>query len=218
MPASPAVASSGLPRRRVLIADGDADSRELYREVLAERGWAVTVASDGREALVLALSAQPSIIVAELRLAFIDGASLCRLLRRDGLTRNVPIVVVTGETRTTYLKQAKHAGANAVLIKPSTPNVIVAEMDRLTKAAATLVQFPARRKSLVKAHQRFETTTPNERAPALVCPICTTLLVYEKSFFGGVSNRQAERWDYFNCPRCGEYSYRHRTRKLRHLA
>jgi CheY-like chemotaxis protein len=190
----------------------------LYREVLAQRGWAVTAASDGREALVLALSAQPSIIVMELRLAFIDGASLCRLLRRDGLTSNVPILVVTGESRTTYLKQAKHAGANAVLIKPSTPDVIVAEMDRLTKTTAAFAQSPPPRKSLVKAHQRFETTTPNERAPDLLCPICTTSLVYQKSFFGGVSNRQPERWDYLKCPRCGEFTYRYRTRKLRHLA
>jgi two-component system chemotaxis response regulator CheY len=221
MSANTAPASPASPRHRVLIVDGDADTRELYRHVFAQRGWAVIEASDGREALVLALSEQPSIVVMELWLLFIDGVALCRLLRRDSITSNVPILVVTTESRGSYLEAAMRAGANGVLIKPSAPNLLVAQMERLTEATAPPTAFAqprARPASLVKAHQRFETTTPNEPAPHLVCPTCTTPLIYEKTFFGGVSRRNAERWDYFRCPRCGEFSYRHRTRKLRPLA
>jgi CheY-like chemotaxis protein len=216
MSASTAPASSGLPVRQVLIVDGDADTRELYREVFAELGWAVTAASDGREALVRALSARPAIVVTELLLAFIDGVVLCRLLRNDSLTSTVPILVITSEVRASYLKEAERVGANAVLLKPSTPNAIVAEVDRLTRAAA-FVQAAAPGASLIRAHERFETTTPNEPTPALCCPICAAPLKYQKTFFGGVSRQLSERWDYFKCPRCGEFSYRHRTRKLQHL-
>jgi DNA-binding response OmpR family regulator len=201
--------------------DGDADTRELYRDVFVERGWAVIEAADGREALVRAYSEQPSIVVTELWLTFIDGVALCRLLRQDALTTNMLILVVTSETRDSYLQQAERAGANAVLMKPTTPDVIIAELTRLSQTAAApsaLSESPARRVSLIKAHSRFETTTPNEAAPHLLCPTCTTPLVYEKTFFGGVSHRQPERWDYFRCPRCGDFSYRHRTRKLRPLA
>ena len=221
MSASTAPASSGQPLRRVLIVDGDADTRELYREVFAQRGWVVTEASDGREALIRALSGQPSIVITELWLAFIDGVALCRLLRRDWVTTNVAVLVVTSETRPSYLKQAQRAGANAILMKPSTPNVILAGAERLTQATAISPGFAestARQTSLAKAHLRFETTTPNEPAPQLVCPTCLSELIYQKTFFGGVSRRHPERWDYFNCPRCGEFRYRHRTRKLRLLA
>jgi hypothetical protein len=105
-------------------------------------------------------------------------------------------------------------------MKPTTPEVIVSEIDRLTQPSVppTIEESLVRRVSLNKAHQRFVTAAPNEAAPDLVCPMCMTPLVYEKTFFGGVSRRHPERWDYFNCMRCGEFSYRHRTRKLRHLA
>jgi two-component system, chemotaxis family, chemotaxis protein CheY len=193
----------------------------MYREFFTEKGWAVTEARDGREALVLALKEEPSIVVTELWLPLIDGLALCTLLRRDLATSAVPILVLTSESRATYLKRAEHAGANAVLIKPSPPDFVVAEMDRLTgvaSAVTTGVAGPARRRALVKTHERFETTTPNDPAPALICPICVAPLVYNRTFFGGVSRRHPERWDYFNCDRCGEFSYRHRTRKLRHIA
>lgn len=156
-----------------------------------ERGWAVAEASDGREALVHALSGEPSIVVTELWVPLIDGLALCQMLRRDAATSEMPIVVVTSETRASYLQHAARAGADAVLIKPSTPDVIVAEVDRLTQAtvAPRFVEFPKPRQSLAKQYQRFETATPNEPAPDLVCPICTQPLVYQKTFFGGVSRR-----------------------------
>jgi CheY-like chemotaxis protein len=216
--ASPA--SPGSPLRRILIVDGDDDTRKLYREILIERGWAVTEAVDGREALVRALSERLSIVVTELRLPFIDGVALCRILRRDRSTANVPILVVTSEVRDSHLKQAERAGANAVLIKPSATSVIVAEVDRLTQGTPSptgSALADARRTSLVKAHERFETRTPTEPGLALVCPQCGEPLIYQRTLFGGVSGRRPERWDYFACRECGEFSYRHRTRKLRLL-
>jgi len=220
MSSKTAPASSGLPLRRVLLVDGDADTREQYREVFIERGWTVTEASDGREALVRTLSERLSIVVTELRLHFINGMALCRLLRGDQATANLPILVVTSEARDSRLKQAERAGANAVLIKPSAPSVIVAEVDRLMQATpfqSGFAQSDDRRASLMKAHERFETRTPTEPAPALVCPLCMQPLIYQKTLFGGVSRRYPERWDYFKCPRCGSFGYRHRTKTLRLL-
>jgi CheY-like chemotaxis protein len=109
----------------VLVVDGDADNRELYVVSFTLVGRQVTEASDGREALVRALAAPPTVIVTELRLPIIDGLSLCEILRRDRVTRRIPILVVTGETRATELARAQRAGADAVLIKPSTPDVVI---------------------------------------------------------------------------------------------
>jgi two-component system, chemotaxis family, chemotaxis protein CheY len=192
----------------------------MYGEFFAINRWTVTQARDGLDALVLAFKNPPSIVVTELWLPLIDGLALCRLLRRDRLTRTIPILVVTSETRADYLRQARQVGANAVLIKPSTPDAVSAAIDRLTSASTVLASAPlsATRRSLSKAHLRFETTTPNDPAPDLCCPTCTALLRYEKTFIGGVSRRHPERWDYLNCVRCGQFSYRHRTRKLRHIA
>jgi DNA-binding response OmpR family regulator len=210
----------------VLVVDGDADNRELYRDSFTLQGWAVTEAVDGREALVHALTSKPWVVVTELRLPLIDGVALCEILRRDRATEAVPILVVTSETRAVELAKAERAGASALLIKPSTPDIIVAEMKRLVEAASKAAAFPvfhtppvpSGRRSLVKAHRRLSTTTPDEPPVILSCPICSQPLKYQETFIGGVSSHHPERWDYYDCVRCGSFQYRHRTRKLRQLS
>jgi two-component system chemotaxis response regulator CheY len=210
----------------VLIVDGDGDNRELYRESFSLAGWNVTEASDGREALVRALTAKPWVVVTELRLPFIDGVSFCEILRQDEATAAVPILVVTSETRPAQLARAERAGANAVLIKPSTPDVVIAEAQRLVQAAfnearstpSRKLPAPAgRRTALVKAHHRHATTMPDVPPVNLMCPNCAHPLRYRETFVGGVNSRHSERWDYYECTRCGRFQYRYRTRKLRRV-
>jgi CheY-like chemotaxis protein len=130
-------ALSDLSRRpRVLVVDSDAGHRELYRASLTIAGWDVAEAVDGRDALVQALSTWTSLVLTELCLSFIDGVSLCEILRHDQMTLAVPILVVTSETRATELARATWAGASAVLIKPSTPDLIINEMNRLLATTA----------------------------------------------------------------------------------
>jgi len=211
---------------RVLVVDGDADNRELYRDCFTLSGWTVTEAVDGREALVQALITKPWVVVMELRLPLIDGVSLCEILRKDKVTATVPILVVTSETRPSQLARAERAGANAVLIKPSTPDVVIAETERLVRSVTMHTQStpfhelpsPAsRRTALVKAHHRHATTMPDVPAINLMCPICTQPLRYQETFVGGVNSRHSERWDYYDCARCGRFQYRYRTRKLRQV-
>ena len=57
------------------------------------------------------------------------------------------------------------------------------------------------------------TSTPEVDAPTLMCPRCDGLLNYRQTVISGV--KPIERWDYFQCPACGPYVYRERTRTLR---
>ena len=57
------------------------------------------------------------------------------------------------------------------------------------------------------------TTTPDPAPPLLHCPHCDRALIYRQTVLAGLT--PLERWDYFDCPRCGPFEYRHRTRKLR---
>ena len=209
---------------RVLIADADDDTRSLYRESLKLAGCDVVDAADGRDALVKALCHRPSVVITETRLPIFDGYALCEVLRRDSMTRGVPILVVTTETRPTELDRARDAGADVVLTKPVPLDVLLKEIQQLLQqpqrsnesGKAARVSKEQRRASLAKAHLRFETTTPPATPPDLICPSCDTPLVYEHSHVGGVSSRHPEQWDDYTCPAsCGTFVYRHRTRKLR---
>jgi len=124
-----ATSTAGAPiALRVLVVDADADMRALYRDALSAVGCEVVEASDGREALSNALVEPPTLVITEVRLPLMDGYALCEILRRDLATRAVPILIVTAEARSTELSRIRRAGANAVLVKPTPPDVLLGEV------------------------------------------------------------------------------------------
>ena len=224
----------------VLLADGDADTRQLYAAHLRASAFVIDEADNGAEALAKAITVQPNIVVTETRLPSIDGYELCGLLRKDPATRATPIVVVTGEAFEPDIRRAKNAGADVVLVKPCLPHVLFAEVRRLlewssalrARAEATRVKSTEqvvrserlieksnelqRRTMLSRSYTRHDTIDPPHPPPALFCPMCDQPLRYVRSHIGGVSIRHPEQWDYLECGEgCGDFQYRQRTRKLR---
>lgn len=210
---------------RILIADGDADTRARYRDCLRALADDVIDAADGRTALVSALSHRPSLVITDTRLPGFDGYDLCDVLRRDVVTRTVPILVVTSESTPSEVARARDAGADAVLIKPVTPDTLLNEVERLLKRPREPLpsQGPptghaARRVTASKAHLRLMTASPPIRPRALLCPSCDRPLTYQHSYLGGVSVKNPEQWDSFTCrEECGTFEYRVRTKQLRRV-
>jgi CheY-like chemotaxis protein len=211
---------------RILIADFDSDTRQLYREWLRPLGCDVIDAVDGRDALVSALIHRPGLVITDTRLPVFSGYELCELLRRDSQARSVPILVVTGESQKPAMDRARDAGADAVLVKPVTPEGLLADALRLVRRVpnthrrsdtpANVASAALSRFTLAKVHRRFETTTnPPILPPPLRCPGCDRALRYEQSYISGVKNDR-EQWDNYKC-QCGTFEYRPRTRKLRRL-
>ncbi len=202
----------------------------------------VDEAEDGREALAKVFARHPDVIVTETRLPGINGFDLCRLLRRDAQTRDIPIVVVTGDVFDADVSRARNAGADTVLTKPCLPEQLAAEIRRVLRQSdqlrargralrepggislarsTNLQERPAatpRRVSLSRAHQRYDTASPPAAPPALSCPTCDRPLRYVKSHIGGVNQRHPEQWDDFECESCRRtFQYRHRTRRLQRV-
>jgi CheY-like chemotaxis protein len=215
----------------VLLVDRGADSPSAYAAHLASNGYAVEEAIDGREALAKALARRPDLVVADTRVAGIDGYDLCQLLRNDPVTHAVPIVLLTSEATETALSRGRIVGADAVLTTPCAPDVLLGDVQRLLARPDRGIagREAAQRSDAVRGdsgrgdsgrlsheHRRYATTQPPLTPPALMCPTCDSPLVYDRSHIGGVSERHREQWDDFRCPAgCGEFQYRHRTRKLR---
>jgi CheY-like chemotaxis protein len=196
-----------LPITRVLIADPDTEVRRHYRLSLESMGCDVDDAANGRDALAKLFGAVISIVVADIRLAFITGFELCQLLRDDERTRDVPFILLTAEARTSETERARLAGVDVVLAKPCLPETLFLEIQRL---CASISQ-----QRNGHTFQRFDTTQPRLEPPVLQCPVCDRPLRYERSHIGGVSARHPEQWDDFVCGCGGTFQYRHRTRKLR---
>jgi len=201
---------------RVLIVEPDDDIRRRYKRVLTRAGWDVIEASDGRDGLAKALVDSPSLIITETELPFIDGYSLCEVLRRDFLTRAVPILLLTHDTRSPELERARTFGVDAVLGKPISGNDVLTQVERVVRQREERARAfdTAPRKKSAKAHTaRFETTTQAAAPAQLRCSSCDSALNYRQSYVGGMT--KTEQWDYFECPAgCGTFQYRQRTGRL----
>src|SRR5205085_385811 len=119
---------------RVLLAEPDRERREFYRDAFRAFGCDVIETADGREALVEALVRKPSLIVMQTRLPLVNGPALCEILRRDSVTRGVPILAMTDREAGNDVERMQRAGADSILTWPVDCDALLAELVRLTSA------------------------------------------------------------------------------------
>jgi len=100
---------------RVLVVDDDRGIREFVCTVLADEGYEVSEAIDGRQALEHADRVRPDVILLDMRMPVMDGWEFARTYRqRPG--PHAPIVIVTAALD--VAKEAKDIGADGFLAKP----------------------------------------------------------------------------------------------------
>lgn len=123
-----AEASSGVV---VLVADGDSETRHHVSNCLQDFGPVdVIEAVDGLEALRLARAVQADLIISNVTMPGLDGITLCRVLKADVYTRSTPILLVTGEARTSL------PCGDAVLAKPFDAASLRAKVEHLLREPA----------------------------------------------------------------------------------
>lgn len=123
-------------KRVILIAERDRNVRELQGFFLDNAGFDVEFADDGEAALERARTLLPALIVTEILIPRIDGLALCRRLREDPLTQDIPVIVFS---ILSAAPRADEAGANAFLRKPIVESVFVAAVQQLIAAPSTAV-------------------------------------------------------------------------------
>jgi CheY-like chemotaxis protein len=109
-------------RPRALVVDDYDDAREMYAEFLGFKGFDVVQAQNGLQAVALAESLLPDLIVLDLALPDIDGIEVTRRLKISPATAGIPIVMLTANAQSRMLDEARKAGCAAVLVKPCTPD------------------------------------------------------------------------------------------------
>ena len=112
-------ASDARPARPlVLVAEDDDDTRLLFRTMLEIRGYSVIEAPDGEEAVRLAETARPDLILMDGSLPRLDGLTATRRIRSFGRAGRVPIAFISGHAGAAFLALAREAGCDEYLIKP----------------------------------------------------------------------------------------------------
>jgi CheY-like chemotaxis protein len=114
----------------LLLVEDNEDNRIIYSTVLRHLGYEVIEAQDGLEAVHLARSAQPDLILMDISIPRMDGWEVTRVLRGDPLTRAIPIIALTAHALADDRERASKVGFSSYLAKPVEPRVVVAEIKR----------------------------------------------------------------------------------------
>lgn len=108
-------------RLLVLVADDEPPIRLLCQVNLAVAGMDVLQAADGEEAIKLARSAAPDLILLDLMMPRVDGWTVAEELGADEQTRDIPIVFLTARTTPGDRRRAEKLGALGYVLKPFDP-------------------------------------------------------------------------------------------------
>jgi DNA-binding response OmpR family regulator len=112
----------------IYVVDDDPLILALLQTALASQGFSVELFETGERVLGKARSHTPALFVVDVRLPTTDGIELVRTLRSIDACADVPILMLTGEGRLDRIVMAMQAGANGYLMKPFSPEQIVAKI------------------------------------------------------------------------------------------
>jgi anti-anti-sigma factor len=115
------------PQGRVLVVEDDPDMREHLRRLLSEN-WSVHAVATGSEALDVARSDPPDLVVADVTTPELDGIGLLRALRADARTAGLPVVLLSARAGEEAAVEGLAAGADDYLVKPFSARELLARV------------------------------------------------------------------------------------------
>jgi DNA-binding response OmpR family regulator len=125
--------------RRILVVDDDADIRLLVRELLDRRGYSVTEARDGNEALRVFFDERPDLVVLDVAMPGLDGWQTLERIRE---LSDVPVVMLTAKATELEKTRGLRAGADDYVTKPFGRQELLARVEGLLRRARGRAEQP----------------------------------------------------------------------------
>lgn len=111
--------------KKILVVDDEEYLVILLKDNLEFEGFTVMEAYNGEEALDKTYERQPDLIILDIGMPKLDGWEVCRRLKSDSRTRNIPIVILSALTQNEDIEKGKRLGAIRYFKKPCDPIYIV---------------------------------------------------------------------------------------------
>ena len=123
-------------RPRLLLAEDNQTNIDMLFEYLHTKGYDVTVARNGQEAIVCAQEEKPDIILMDIQMPGVDGLEAIRRIRADGALAHTPIIAVTALALPRDRERCLDAGADEYMAKPVSLRMLVHTIESLRKRRA----------------------------------------------------------------------------------
>jgi twitching motility two-component system response regulator PilH len=131
------------PGTRMLVIDDSATIVALLARMLRQNGYEVLEAADAEQGLDLAKTQAPELVFLDIVLPGMDGFAALRQLRRDPMTREIPVIMISGNEQATEQFYVHRIGADDFMKKPFSRGEVFARIERLLDAQHVPRRLPA---------------------------------------------------------------------------
>lgn len=123
-------------RRRILLVEDNEVNADMLMRRLARRGFVVSLAVDGLQAISVAGRDRPDLVLMDMSLPHIDGWEATRRLKADPATASIPVIALTAHAMVSDREKSFAAGCQEFETKPIDLGRLVAKMESLLGGAA----------------------------------------------------------------------------------
>jgi len=116
---------------KILVVDDEPIVHRLLQHHLERAGYQMVAATNGKEALQLAASESPQLIVMDVMMAEMDGLTALRSLKKGEETKGIPVIMITANSHYVTQQESEAAGASFFMTKPFSPGKLLNEIRRL---------------------------------------------------------------------------------------
>jgi len=131
-----------IPKRKILIVDDEKELVKLVTFNLTIAGYEALSANNGIEALEICESEKPALIILDIMLPRIDGWEVCRRLKQNPKTSNIPIIMLSALSEVDDKLKGFDLGTDDYVTKPFSPRELVVRVKRVLARAETVYQLP----------------------------------------------------------------------------
>lgn len=182
---------------KILIAEDDAELRQLFQHVLIQKGYEVICVSNGQEALDQMNETSVDVIISDIVMPIMDGYTLAQTLRANGI--NTPMLMITAKDAFNDMYMGFHSGTDDYMVKPVNINEMVLRVEALLRRAKIMNDRKQIIGSTILEFDSFSVIFDGER---VVLPQKEFMLLYKMaSYTGRIFTRQQlmdEIWGYEN--------------------
>jgi len=126
-----------MSEQKVLLVEDDQTLLDVLKYNLVKEGYSVITATDGEQALNLARSEKPELIILDIMLPKLDGLEVCRILRRE---MNMPILILTAKSEEVDKVVGLEIGADDYMTKPFSMRELLARVRAMLRRAGMVAQ------------------------------------------------------------------------------
>lgn len=121
--------------QEILIVDDDRELRFLVRMILTRKGFEVTEASDGKDAVDRVMTSPPDLILMDIMMPVMDGIAACQIIRSTKSTANIPIILLSALSAAKQKELGAGGKADFYLTKPVHHSILIETINQALSSA-----------------------------------------------------------------------------------